>query len=138
MEGMGTVPTGPRSQFARRLVAAITCVAVLGGTALTASSVAQDPPAEDPLGDLPLNPEWLSNTLERASTTASVKNNTVPGAIERRDQAIADWKAAQAKAKGYKPKAKQSQASGQARPPVRPSRPRARSGARRSPNGRRS
>jgi hypothetical protein len=56
------------------------------GTSTTSSTNPLDP------GDLPINPEWLANTLERASTTTSVKNNTLPEAIDRRDQAIAAWK----------------------------------------------
>jgi hypothetical protein len=115
MEGIGSASTkSSHSQFLRRLVLAITCIAVLGATALTATSGAQDPSPEDPLGDLPLNPEWLSNTLERASTTAEVKNNTVDGAIERRDQAIAEWKAAQNQAKAYGPRAKRAQKAAKA------------------------
>src|SRR5690348_14454050 len=97
-----------RWQHLRRLVLAISCIAILGATALTATSGAQDPSPEDPLGDLPLNPEWLSNTLERASTTAEVKNNTIPGAIERRDKAIKQWKKAQKKAKKFQKPAKQA------------------------------
>lgn len=58
------------------------------------------------LGDLPINPEWLSNTLSRATTTASVKNNTDPEAIARRDQAIAAWKNALANGQNPNPLAK--------------------------------
>jgi hypothetical protein len=57
-------------------------------------------------GDLPINPEWLANTLSRASTTTSVKNNTLPEAIERRDQAVAAWKDAVAHGKAPNPLAK--------------------------------
>ncbi|HEV7884309.1 MAG TPA: hypothetical protein VGO81_12120, partial [Solirubrobacteraceae bacterium] len=48
------------------------------------------------LGDLPVNPEWLANTLGRAVDIGGVKNNLTDGAIERRDKAVAEWKAAQA------------------------------------------
>ncbi|MCW2991561.1 MAG: hypothetical protein JWM73_2155 [Solirubrobacterales bacterium] len=68
-----------------------TAFAVAGAAvaAAAAPGLAQD------AGDLPLDPQWLSNTIQRASTTSSVQNNPIPGAIERRDKAIADWKAAQ-------------------------------------------
>jgi hypothetical protein len=67
--------------------------AVAIALALCASAAAQNP---DP-GDLPVDPQWLANTLQRASTTSSVQNNLIPGALERRDQAIAAWKAAAGK-----------------------------------------
>ncbi len=54
------------------------------------------------LGDLPINPEWLANTLGNATRVGQVKNNTVPGAIARRDKAVSEWKAAQAKYKAGK------------------------------------
>jgi hypothetical protein len=47
------------------------------------------------LGDLPIDPEWLTNTVSRATTLTSVKNNTIPGAIAARDTAVAQWKAAE-------------------------------------------
>src|SRR3954466_15162366 len=63
---------------------------VIAGTAAVAAH-AQDP--GDP-GDLPVNPEWLSNTLTRASTTTSVQNNLAEGAIARRDAALAAYRSA--------------------------------------------
>lgn len=54
------------------------------------------------LGDLPISAEWLVNTLSNATSIGKVKNNTVPGAIERRDKATAEWKAAVAKYKSGK------------------------------------
>jgi hypothetical protein len=62
-------------------------------------------------GDLPISPEWLANTLSRATTTTSVKNNTSPEDLASRDKATAEWKAAQAafragKAKQPDPRAK--------------------------------
>jgi hypothetical protein len=48
------------------------------------------------LGDLPINPEWLVNTLGNATRIGAVKNNTVSGAIAKRDKAVSEWKAAQA------------------------------------------
>jgi hypothetical protein len=56
-----------------------------------AASMADD----GPLGDLPLNPQWLANTLSRAAQPGVVKNNTPSEAIARRDKAVADWTAAQ-------------------------------------------
>src|SRR3954447_6339334 len=56
-------------------------------------------------GDLPVNPEWLANTLTRASTTTSVQNNLTDGAIENRDRALAQYKAARANARKGKGKA---------------------------------
>ncbi|HEY5198871.1 MAG TPA: hypothetical protein VIJ51_17770 [Solirubrobacteraceae bacterium] len=53
--------------------------------------------SNDPgLGDLPIDPAWLVNTLSRATTLTSVKNNTIPGAIASRDAATAAWKTAEA------------------------------------------
>lgn len=48
------------------------------------------------LGDLPINPEWLVNTLGNATRLGTVKNNTVSGAVAKRNKAVAEWKAAQA------------------------------------------
>jgi hypothetical protein len=47
--------------------------------------------------DTPISPEFLANTLSRATKLGSVDQNVIPGAIEKRDKANADWKAAQAK-----------------------------------------
>ena len=47
------------------------------------------------LGDLPINPAWLANTLGRATAIGGVKNNVTEGAIANRDKAVAEWKAAQ-------------------------------------------
>jgi hypothetical protein len=46
---------------------------------------------------MPINPQWLSNTLERASTNVSVKNNLVSGALKLRALATHQWTAAQDK-----------------------------------------
>ncbi|MEA2171142.1 MAG: hypothetical protein QOF76_4442, partial [Solirubrobacteraceae bacterium] len=66
----------------RRLIGA----SVLAVVALAAPSAAfaQD---NEPLGDLPLNPEWLSNTLKRATDIGKVTNNLAPDAIAQRDAA---------------------------------------------------
>jgi hypothetical protein len=61
--------------------------AVLASLALAAPAAAQDQGA----GDLPVDPQWLANTLERASTTTSVKNNLTDGALQRRDAAKAAY-----------------------------------------------
>jgi hypothetical protein len=58
--------------------------------------------------DLPLDPEWVANTVSRAAAVNEVKNNTIPGAIERRDKASADWKAA---VKAYEDKLAQARAA---------------------------
>ena len=79
-----------------KLAAALAAVVVAATAATTA--LAQDP------GDLPLDPQWLANTVQRASTTTSVQNNVTPGAIQRRDQAEAQWKAAEAAFKAGKAK----------------------------------
>src|SRR5882757_480319 len=95
-----------RKSFVRS-VFAVACIGALGVVAAGITGVASgDPyPPTDPLGDLPLNPEWLANTLSRASTTTSVKNNTDQEAIDRRNKAVADWKAAEAAAAPFKAKA---------------------------------
>jgi len=74
-----------------------------GDAGSTGSSTSSNP--LDP-GDLPINPEWLANTLERATTTTSVKNNTSPEAIARRDQAVTAWKQAVASGQNPDPLAK--------------------------------
>jgi hypothetical protein len=72
-----------------------------------AAALALSPPAgAQDAGDLPLDPQWLSNTLQRAATVGEVKNNTIAGAIERRDKATAEWRAAQAAGKRPNPLAK--------------------------------
>src|SRR3954470_14344510 len=45
-------------------------------------------------GDLPVDPAWLASTLSRASTTTSVQNNLVQGALARRDAAVAAYRRA--------------------------------------------
>ncbi|MDX6666141.1 MAG: hypothetical protein QOG68_2347 [Solirubrobacteraceae bacterium] len=75
---------------AARRIAATLAVASALAAATAPGAYAQD------TGDLPLDPQWLSNTVQRASTTTSVQNNVIPGAVARRDKASADWKAAEA------------------------------------------
>jgi hypothetical protein len=74
----------------------------------TGSSGTDSTSSSDPLdpGDLPINPEWLANTLERATTTTSVKNNTSQEALQRRDEAVAAWKNAVASGQNPNPLAK--------------------------------
>jgi hypothetical protein len=67
----------------------------------TPSSHATGSPG-DQLGSLPVNPQWLVNTLQRASTTSSVKNNVTSDAIALRDKADTQWLAAEAKWKAHK------------------------------------
>src|SRR5205085_963588 len=88
----------------RRRRAAVLAAAVVTGLALIAGlglSGAQGVTVGDGplgLGDLPINVEWLANTLGRGLDIGHVTNNVIPGALERRDKAIADWKAAEAAA----------------------------------------
>src|SRR3954451_23885597 len=72
-----------RRRLAGALITTLALVAPAGAAA--------QPP--DP-GDLPVNPEWLANTLSRASTTTSVQNNLADGAVARRDAAVAAYRAA--------------------------------------------
>jgi hypothetical protein len=78
----------------RRAVAALAALVALGGgTALaTSSATAGD-------NDAVISAEWLSNTLSRGLKLGTVDNNTIPGAIERRDKAKAEWTAAVARYK---------------------------------------
>src|SRR5947208_354494 len=55
----------------RRASALAAGAALLAALAAAHGAAAQSP---DP-GDLPVDPQWLSNTLSRASTTTSVQNN---------------------------------------------------------------
>ncbi len=73
----------------RRWVAAAAVTLAAGAAVVSTQAQAGD-------SDLPINPQWLANTLGRATDIGTVKNNTIPGAIERRDKAVAEWKAAQA------------------------------------------
>src|SRR3954466_8374207 len=84
-----------------RTVGAIVLSLALGSTAAFGQA---QPPSDT--GDLPVNPEWLSNTLTRASTTTSVQNNLIDGAIANRDRALAEYKAARARARKGKGKGK--------------------------------
>src|SRR4051795_4181795 len=76
----------------RRSAGAGLAALVIAGTAAGAAH-GQAPDPGDP-GDHPVNPEWLSNTLSRASTTTSVQNNLADGAAARRDAALAAYRAA--------------------------------------------
>src|SRR4051795_5922340 len=82
-----------------RTVGAIVLSLALGSTAAFGQA---QPPSDT--GDLPVNPEWLANTLTRASATTSVQNNPVDGAIARRDKALTEDKAARAAARKGKRK----------------------------------
>jgi hypothetical protein len=79
-------------------VAVLSVGATLSVTAASGSPGAPTfrmPGGGNQLGDLPVNPQWLVNTLQRASTTTSVKNNTQPEALRRRNRATAAWAAAE-------------------------------------------
>ncbi len=78
-----------RGAFAGLVAAGLIAAGVAGGVPAASGQDAG-------LGDLPINPEWLANTLGRAVDIGGVKNNVTAGAIERRDTAVAEWKAAQA------------------------------------------
>jgi hypothetical protein len=71
---------------------------VLAGGLIALGAVASAPAAsgDTGLGDLPINPAWLANTLGNAVNIGNVKNHVTEGAIARRDQAVAEWKAAEA------------------------------------------
>src|SRR3954453_20565855 len=71
-------------------------VALIVAALVPATASAQD------TGDLPIDPQWLVNTLGRATAPGEVKNNTIDGAIARRDKATAEWRAAQAAYKAGK------------------------------------
>lgn len=82
---------GRRGLLAGALTAALLAAGVIGGVpAASGDNVLGG------LGDLPINPQWLANTLGNATDIGSVKNNVIDGAIARRDQAVAQWKAADA------------------------------------------
>jgi hypothetical protein len=71
---------------------------ILAAGLIAAGAVGSAPAAsgDTGLGDLPINPAWLANTLGNAVNIGNVKNNVIDGAIARRDQAVAEWKAAEA------------------------------------------
>jgi hypothetical protein len=77
-----------RGAFASAVVAGLIAAGVIAGAPAASG--------QEALGDLPISPEWLANTLGRATDIGSVQNNLTDGAIERRDAAVAAWKAAQA------------------------------------------
>ena len=69
-------------------------VGALGSGAVAWAGSSSD--SGSPVGNLPIDPQWLANTLQRASSTASVTNNTPAEAVTRRNQAVAAWKQAEA------------------------------------------
>ncbi|WP_320670210.1 hypothetical protein [Patulibacter defluvii] len=69
-------------------------------------------PASAGDNDQIISAEWLANTLSRGLKLGQVDNNTIPGAIERRDRAKTEWKTAVAKYKtAYANAAKQTGAA---------------------------
>src|SRR3954447_24465879 len=84
-----------RSNRTRARRGAFASVGIAGLIAAGVIAGAPAPSGQEALGDLPISPEWLANTLGRATSIGSVQNNLSDGAIERRDAAVAAWKAAQ-------------------------------------------
>jgi hypothetical protein len=84
-----------RTRVRRRagVFAVVAASLALGAAGLGASASAQSDPSG--LGDLPISPEWLANTLGHALDIGKVKNNPTEGAIARRDAAVTAWKAAE-------------------------------------------
>ena len=80
----------------RGVLAGLLATGLIVAGALAGVPAASGQSGGEGLGDLPINPQWLANTLGQATNFGNVKNNTIPGAIERRDTAVAQWKAAQA------------------------------------------
>lgn len=79
----------------RNLSALVAVVLALGAVlALTSTRSAHAGP-----NDTPISADFLANTLSRGLKIGQVENNTIPGAIEKRDKAKAAWAAAQAKYK---------------------------------------
>jgi hypothetical protein len=78
-----------RGIVAGALAAGLIAAGVIGGVPAASGQ-------DTGLGDLPINPAWLANTLGRAVDIGSVKNNLTDGAIANRDKAVAEWKAAEA------------------------------------------
>jgi hypothetical protein len=78
-----------RGVLAGMVAAGLIAAGVIGGVPAASGQ-------DTGLGDLPINPAWLANTLGRAVNIGSVKNNVTDGAIANRDKAVAEWKAAQA------------------------------------------
>src|SRR4051812_16714443 len=101
MNRQGNSPRG--TGWRKRALLTLT-TALLAALCVAIAAQAQDPDDHPPVdtGDLPVDPQWLANTLTRASTTTSVKNNTVDGAIQRRDAAIAAWRQARADYRAHK------------------------------------
>ena len=66
-------------------------------------------------GDTPISAEWLSNTLSRAAAPGSVQNNTIDGALERRDAAAAQWRDAVARYQAALAAAKKAKGAKRAR-----------------------
>lgn len=84
---------GSRSRRSKRLALAATTLAA----AVASAGILSGPTAaQTPLGDLelPLNPKWIANTAKRGLAVNKVYNNTVAGAMARRNKAVADYKAA--------------------------------------------
>jgi hypothetical protein len=68
--------------------------AVIGSTIALTAALAGGASAGilDGSNDLPINPEWLANTISRATNIGNVENNVVPGAIAARDDSVQNCK----------------------------------------------
>jgi hypothetical protein len=86
----------------RGVAAGVLLTGLIAAGVLSGVPAASGQSGGDGLGDLPINPAWLANTLGQAVNFGDVKNNTIDGAIARRDTAVAQWKAAQAAYKARK------------------------------------
>jgi hypothetical protein len=89
------------SRGRRGVLAAALAIGLITATVAGGVPAASGQSGGDGLGDLPISPEWLANTLGNATNIGRVKNNTIDGAIARRDQAVTQWKAAQASFKAH-------------------------------------
>jgi len=87
---------GGRTRTRRSLWAGVLITGLIAAGAAGSASAQDSANGDTGLGDLPLNPAWLANTLGNATNLGGVKNNVTDGAIANRDKAVAEWKAAEA------------------------------------------
>ncbi|MDX6536039.1 MAG: hypothetical protein QOD37_380, partial [Gaiellales bacterium] len=79
---------GDAMRARRRVLGAALAAGLIAAGIGAGAPVAAGQSGGDGLGDLPINPAWLANTLGHAVDFGDVKNNTVVGAIARRDTAV--------------------------------------------------
>ena len=97
---VGARPPGTGdTRRARRaaLFAALVAFSALCALAVGAWGAASPGPTDDII-----NPTWLANTITRAAASGAT-NNVIPGAITRRDAAVAAWNAASASERAKNP-----------------------------------